>query len=87
MGELVSIAAEALGLQKLGDAFVQPGRTATAGELRNKGVRQFMFQNMRQFGRHGAEAADRDAKLAVIDRSGPSRGVGDVEECLSRYKA
>src|ERR1035437_304494 len=69
--ELVSGAAETPWLKELGDTFVQPGRAAAPGKLRNKGVSQFMLQNVRQFRRHGAQAADRDAQLAVIDRSRP----------------
>ena len=72
--ELVSVAAEAFGLKELGDAFVQPGRAAAAGKLVNKGVRQFMLQNVRQFRRHGTQAADRNAQLAVVDRSATRRG-------------
>src|SRR5208282_4319845 len=41
--ELVPIAAEAFGFEELGNAFVQPGRAAAAGELSNKRMSQFMF--------------------------------------------
>ena len=78
----MSVAAEASGLEELGDAFVQPGRAAAAGELGDERVSQFMLQNVRQFRRHGTQAADRDAQLAVIDRSGPGGGVRDIEEGL-----
>ena len=61
---------------------MQPGRAAASGKLGNKRVSQFMLQNVRQFRRHGTQAADRDAQLAVIDRSRPGGGVRDIEERL-----
>src|ERR1700752_1062199 len=51
-GEWMTISAELLGLEKLSDALIQPGRTASAGKTRNEGVSQFMFENAGQFGRN-----------------------------------
>ena len=70
-GKLVSFI-QVAGFQELGDAFVQPGGAATAGKLSNKGMSQFMFQNV----------GDRDSQLAVIDRARPGGCVGDIEESL-----
>ena len=41
-----------------------------------------MLQNAGKFRSQRVQAADRNAQLAVIDRSGPGGGVGDVEESL-----
>src|SRR5580658_10442974 len=43
---------------------------------------QFVLQNVRQFWGHGTQAADGNAQLAVIDRTRPGGGVGDIEESL-----
>src|SRR5271167_831191 len=80
--ELMSIATKASGFEELGDTFVQPRRAAAAGKLRNERVSEFMLEHVREFRGHGTETADRDAQLAVIDRSGPRGGVGDIEESL-----
>ena len=52
--ELVTLAAKTFGLEELGDAFVQPGRAASAGKLSNKRVGQFMLKNVCQLRCHGA---------------------------------
>ena len=80
-GKLVSLI-QVSGFQKLGDAFVQPGGAATAGKLSNKGVSQFMFQNVGEIRGHRVQSADRDSQLAVIDRAGPGGCVGYIEESL-----
>ncbi len=80
--ELMSIAAKTLGFEELGDAFMQPGRASSAGELINEGVRQFMLQHVGEFGCHGTETADGNAELAVVHRSGPGGSVGDIEKGL-----
>src|SRR5208337_3926058 len=81
-GELVAIAAQTLGFEKLGDALMQPGRAASARELSDEGVRQLMFQNACQFRRYRTQAAHRDAQLAVVHRSRPGRSVSHIEERL-----
>src|ERR1700687_2947674 len=61
---------------------MQPRRAAASGKLRDKRVSQFMLQNVRQFRRHGIEATNGDAQLAIVDRSAPAGGMSDVEKCL-----
>ena len=75
-------AAEASRFEKLGNAFMQPERAAAARKLRDKRVRQFVFENVGQFGRHGTQPADRDAQLAIVDGSGPRGGMRHIEKCL-----
>src|SRR5579872_2125754 len=43
---------------------------------------ELMFDDSFQLRIHGADSADRDAKLAVIDRSCPGRGLRDVRKFL-----
>src|SRR5271165_6039155 len=76
------VSAQGLRLEKLCDAFVQPGRAPSTGKLRNERVRQFVLQNVCQFWRHGIQTADRDTQLAVIDSSRPGRRLSDIEERL-----
>ena len=80
--QLASIAAQGLRFEKLGDAFVQPGRATAGGKLIDERVSQFMLQNPRQLGRHGIEAADGNAEFAVVEGSRPGGGARNVKESL-----
>src|SRR5437899_11526528 len=82
----MSVTAEAPGLEKLGNSLMQPGWTPSGRQLVDKGMGEFVLEDAGQVGRHGTEAADRNAELAVIDRTRPGRGMGDVEEGLLGVK-
>src|SRR5438309_11633121 len=82
MGQLAAIRCERLGLEKLRDTFVQPGRAASGRELINKRMSQLMLQHMSQFRCHRCKAANGDAEFSIIDGPGPRGTAGDVIESL-----
>src|SRR5579871_2327149 len=69
-------------LQQLGNAFVQPLRTAAGAELIDEGVRQLMFEHAGELGRYIGQAADRNAQLAIVDGVAPSGRLGDIKKLL-----
>src|SRR5437763_10803430 len=79
-GKLVPVTGETSRLQELCDALVKPGRTAAWGELGDERVRQFVLENVGQFRCDRGQTADGDAKLAIIERTHPTGGVGNVKK-------
>ena len=81
--EAIALGSNCFRLHRLGNALVQPLRTASSRELIYERVCELMLQHARQFCVHVLHPLHRDAKFSVIDRAAPSRSLRHIEEGLT----
>jgi hypothetical protein len=80
--QAVSIRRAGLWLFQLRDAFIQPGRATSLGDLVDERMRELVFQRPGKFGINLRDAADGHTQLAVVKCSGPCWRPGHIEILL-----
>ena len=72
----------ALAFHPLREALLNPGGRTATRFLAHEAMRELVFENAREFRRHGGQSLHRDADAAVVECPHPAGSFGYVREGL-----